>query len=351
MSEQFMGSIIFTQQVKSRDVEAIKAAAEKAGIDPELIRELNTKFIFIRAMNELKKADVVQGTDGAMKDRLVDAENVVAFQFSRRFVEAQGAHYDPSAVVSFNKSTSEIYCKDAEVKKLAEKFFVAKATEWQPSDINRLINGVLESESKRIMLRHGVYFVGYQAHEKAAQIQKFLEALDIQFWVLPVGVNDTAKAESLHKAIVEDMIKEVTTLTEQVASMKAEGMVDEKQGLTSRKARTRMKELLKHLDGYRELAKATQADMDDLLKAAGDAGQTLACAALGVDGLIAMAQSGRRVPALLTDLLAADDQVDPSAIVKLRAKTLMPDLPVATEAAEPEEIQPRRRLASIEIDA
>jgi hypothetical protein len=64
-----------------------------------------------------------------------------------------------------------------------------------------------------------------------------------------------------------------------------------------------------------------------------------------------MAQSGRRVPALLTDLLAADDQVDPSAIVKLRAKTLMPDLPVATEAAEPEEIQPRRRLASIEIDA
>ena len=193
--------------------------------------------------------------------------------------------------------------------------------------------------------------MGYQAHEKAAQIQKFLEALDIQFWVLPVGVNDTAKAEGLHKAIVEDMVKEVEALTAQVASMKAEGMVDEKQGLTSRKARTRMAELLKHLEGYRELAKATQADMDDLLAAAGDAGRTLACAALGVDGLIAMAQSGRRVPALLTDLLAADDQVDPSAIVKLRAKTLMPDLPVATEAAEPEEIQPRRRLASIEIDA
>ena len=112
-----------------------------------------------------------------------------------------------------------------------------------------------------------------------------------------------------------------------------------------------MAELLKHLEGYRELAKATQADMNDLIKAAGDAGQTLVCAAMGLDGLIAMAQSGHRVPALVTDLLAADDRIDPSAISKLRAKSINIDAPDKVEVVEVDEIKPRKRLASIEIDA
>jgi hypothetical protein len=94
--------------------------------------------------------------------------------------------------------------------------------------------------------------------------------------------------------------------------------------------------------------------MDDLLKAAGDAGQTLVCAAMGLDGLIAMAQSGRRVPALLTDLLAADDRIDPSAIKKLR-KPISIDAPDVSDApvkgVDVDEIKPRKRLASIEIDA
>lgn len=351
MEKSFMGSVIFTEQVQGRSTADVRAAAEAAGIDPDLIRELNQKFVFIRAMNSLKKADVLQGSDGAMKDKLLDDQDRCMFQFSRRFVESQGAHYDPSAMVTFNKSTGEIYCPDVAVRELAQKLFAEKVEQWQPNDIGTLIKRVLEASCKRIMLRHGVYFIPYQAAEKCEQVEQFLTALKLDFWVLPVGMAETGNAGKIHKAIVADMIKEFTAVNAEIAHLQALDAQGQKGGLTDRKAKNRLADLQAKLCQYRQLAEATQVDLGGLLKQAGEAGDVLTCAAMGVDALIARAQTGKPVSKLVVDLLAADTDVPADAVALLKAKRNGVHVEVAEDKADPVEVVRRARPSALEIEA
>jgi len=314
MDKNFMGSVIFTEQITRRSATMVKAAAEAAGIDEKLVRELNKKFVFIRAMNELKKEGLVAGSDGALKDKLVDDELVCSFQFSKRFIESQGAHYDRACVVHYSKETGGISCEDDTIRAVAEDLFRDKLEQWVPTDINTLCKRVLTDRQKRLHLRNGVYFVPRQAEAEARKVKLFLDALGVVVWVFPIGVGNPEYGLNLQKAIVLDMKKEVERLTKLTEDMKGDNT------MTPRKARTKRAELREELRRYRELARATQVSMKDLLKSAGEAGDVLALADTDIDGLIATAQNRKKVPGLLLDLMEADDEVNDDAVALIRPK-------------------------------
>jgi len=305
--DSFVGEIVFTEQLSSRSHGEVLAAAEAAGIPEKFVRELSAKNVFVRAMRELRKADIVSGNDGALRDKIEDSEALVVFQFSKRYVESQGAHYDPAGVVKFHKEAGCISSNKPELEALARDLFESKRFEWTSVDLNTLCNHVVEEHGKRVMPRHGVYFVPVQASEAAKRIRKFLLALNLRFFSVPIGKGDR-NYDGVQKAVAEDIRKEVRNIRRKIAEIKASGE------MTKRKARSRLRELRKLLRQYRDIALSSRRNADEVLDEAGEAGKLLLDAEKPADVVIAEAASPGRVDPLVLDLLETAEEIPAGAV-------------------------------------
>lgn len=308
-SDALHGWVVIAE-LAPRAAKQVREAAEKAGFETP-VRDIKARSSFIRATQALRKRGVItEGTNGLLRDKTVDDEASIRFQFSKRFVEASGATYDSACVVSFDKESGVVTCASKQIKELTEKLIDELQGQCQSSDINSYIRRVIaKADTARISVGLGSYFISQYHRDLVDQLQVFYKALGVAALVLPVN-HASGQGESLVTHVVSDLKQNMETLSHEVGKLKTD------KTLTKRIANRRMKDLRAQLRQYRELALALQISLGDILSAAGEHASILVQVDKPVDELIAAAQTGQKIDSVLIDLLLAEESISPEQAEK-----------------------------------
>lgn len=300
------GHIFFSTEVKPTPRAQVAQAVEAAQLETAEVRELSPRNVFIRAIRQLQRADVIEAnSDGVLADR-VTLEGDVAFQLSKRFVEANGVTYDPTALVRFNKTNAQIVCDNLEIQRLAERLYGELAGMYSVTDLHALTGRLIDNTgARRITLRPGVYFIARQYGDVLERISNLYKHLGYLYHAYPV--TDTTDTRALAQAVVSDMVSTVAQIQAQIAEVRATST----DGVSKRLAKSKLRELKTSLAQYKELAASMGVSIKNLLEEAGTAGAVIEFAQAGDDvtALGALVQSGATLPALFTDLLESAEIV------------------------------------------
>lgn len=339
---QALGFITFSEEIVERSVGKVRDAACAAGFG-DFCKDLTDRSCFIRATKKLVAEGVIEAPEGGvLRDRIIDSETELAFQFSRKHLMSQGVNYENAAVVRFDKASGLITCNVPEVKDLAEKLVSQVRGVFSVTDINGLVKKVYESECKRVPIRDAIYFVPVQRQALVKQIEKFYAELGFCYITLPVGHADK-QGPALLKATARELKDNIARISEEINGLKTDGK------LTPRIAKNRFKELQVDLARYQEIAQSLQVDLKDILQGAGDTAQALVQVAQPLDALIQMVQQGGKLSPVVFDLLQADED-NAKAVEALQTVSAMqdidlPDMTVNTPSANAVEA-----LEAVQVD-
>lgn len=300
-----LGFIFFSTEIKNIGRAAVAYAVENSGLDVEQVRDLSPRNVFIRSVRKLQHDGVIEeGTDGILADR-VDNEKDVVFQLSRRYVETNGVKYTPGVFIKFDKESKQIICDNPQIKRLAENLYTTLAGIYSTTDLHSLTARLIDATgSKRVLLRPGVYFLSKKNGEILEKIKSFYNALGFSYHVYPVAPDTDTKG--LAQAVVNDMKASIEGIQKEIAELRASP-----DGVTTRIAKQRLRDLRTALHQYKELASSLGVSFKNLLKESGDAGKVLEIAEAGDDAtaLGALVQAGENLPGLFIDLLEASEIV------------------------------------------
>lgn len=300
------GHIFFSTEVKPTPRAEVAKAVEAAQLETDEVRDIAPRNVFIRAIRQLQRADVIEAnSDGVLADR-VTLEGDVAFQLSKRFVEANGVTYDPTALVRFDKSNALIVCENWDIQRLAERLYGELAGLYSVTDLHALTGRLIDNTgARRITLRPGVYFIAKQYGDVLERISKLYTLLGYTYHAYPV--TETTDTRALAHAVVSDMVSTVAQIQAQINEVRATST----DGVSKRLAKSKLRELKRTLAQYKELAASMGVSIKNLLEEAGTAGTVIEFAEAGDDvtALGALVQSGATLPALFTDLLEAAELV------------------------------------------
>jgi hypothetical protein len=302
---QDVGYVIFGDPEGSYDLQAVENAARVAGIPDHLVHAIRPKSAFIRAAKELAKQGYFKSD---FKKSIRNDESALTFAFvvQRAGYNVDNADFGVEALVKFHKKKQWIEVLEAppnfsaqEVAEQAMNLYRQAVSTWTCADVNYLVKRYVSRYARKIKLRSGASFLPYHAADMAKALQMFYGRLDVSFYVFPVGHSSDCVL-NITKAIVEDIKKNMTDLTQEISGLKREGK------LTEAASQTRLAELQTALRQYRDLAQSVQIDLGKLVADAGETAQILAYAAHPVDALIALVQGGERVPEVLCQLHESD---------------------------------------------
>lgn len=321
VNDKTLGYVCFSENITGKQLGEVRKAAQAAGIG-EQIKDVRDRNAFIRAIQKLKQRGAIESgsADGLLKHKLVDDDAEVTFQFSKYFIESQGATYDSAALIRFNKKKGEIVCANAQIKELAEQLFDDAHGEFRTSDLNAFITRVIRKHNtKKLPIRDGVWFVASTQRSLTEKIKDFFTRLGFSFLVLPVN-QSTGESGSILKAIVTDFKNGMQTLSDEIAKLEKE-----EDGMTKKIAHNRLVELREQFEQYREIAVSLQVDMKTVFAQIGKASEILAQACMPVDQLIAEVQTGKRqLQPVISKLMVADELISPEFAEKFAIQVEIP---------------------------
>ncbi|NDQ57290.1 MAG: hypothetical protein GZ088_09480 [Acidipila sp.] len=308
--DQYTLGWVIIPELAERPAKDVRRAAESAGI-VESVRDIKARNSFIRSTRRLQKEGVIaEGTNGLLRDKIADDE-VIRFQFSKRFVESSGATYDSAAWIEFNKNSGRINASTPQLEALAEKLIDEISGKCQTHDISAFIQRVVATDTRRISVGVGAFFISQYHGELVQRLEKFYQALNFPVLVLPVG-KSAGQQGNLIKHVVADLKSSMDSLSAEIATLKADNSEDGKAALTKRIANRRRKDLTAQLKQYHQLASALQVDLKDILSTAGKHAQILVQVSQPVDQLIAACQRGATLDQVVIDLLLASEEITPT---------------------------------------
>jgi len=314
LSSEFIGSLFFsgntgTGKVCEKPINEVREAAQTAGLDADLVSDVRDRSAFIRCIGGLKKSGAIEqgSAKNLLKHKLTDDDNEIVFQFSRVFLESEGAEYDKAAVVRFSKSTGQIACSNLKIQELAQNLYDQAHQIYSVSDLHRLTERIVSSAARRVIFRDGVHVIPYQHQEVLDKLQRFYTLLGFTFVVVPLGRNP-GNSKALLQSVVDDIRESVKTVQTEISELQGQGASGQDQpGLTKCVAKNRLADLQVSLKNYQAWAKSLKMDTASLFAEAGEASTALVQAAMPVESLIQHVQNGGKLNKLVYDLFAADD--------------------------------------------
>ncbi len=155
-----------------------------------------------------------------------------------------------------------------------------------------------------MLLRPGVYFITKRRGEILEKVKRLYLALGFTYNVFPIAPETDTKG--LVEAIVHDMKENIEGIKSEIGALRSSP-----DGVSTRIAKQRLRDLRESLLQYRELAESLGVSFKELLNQSGDAGKVLEFAEAGDDAtaLGALVQSGESLPGLFIDLLEASEIV------------------------------------------
>lgn len=307
-----IGHVFLVTALKAQPVSLLRAAAEKAKIPEEFVRECKTWNIFKRAMRKLVDQGIAEnlieeGDEGILRDKITETEERCSFQLSARWLEKSGVKYERCCVITFYKQSGNIDCEDKEIRRALEKLLDECRCMASTTDVNKVAYKLCETKFRRICLRDGVHFVPRGHEDVLNQLKTFYKKLGARFWCQPIGQNDEDEA-NMAAEVIDDMKVHIEDLRKRLQEIKDN---KKRSGITARLAKNAFEELRHAVEKYRELAESIRYNADKLFHAAGDAGDILAMSNHSPATLIAMAKQGRNVSPVLLELSEAAETDSP----------------------------------------
>jgi len=305
------GFVIAAQDFTEKPLDAVRVAAQRAGLDPALVRDIRPRSAFIRAARSLVKQGVLvehAGTDGILRDKIADEKHVV-FQFSARHVSDQSAEYVKEAVISFDKESQAILVTpdNPAVHNEAVRLFTHAGFTASVQDLHAIVDRAFSGITRQIMLRRAVYYVPSNARATVETVRAFLGHLGLGFLVLQVSGVDTRTRQDIRTATAEDVRRSVAELTREISQLNGD--------LTGEIARNRIEEIRRQLRDYEGIARSLETTVAEILRESGTAGQTLELLARGPEAV----QSAGGEAAEVASRLAAAALQPPAPRRKIRA--------------------------------
>jgi hypothetical protein len=331
-----LGYVVASRDVSPVGLDKVRKAAESAGFDPAVVKDIKPRNAFIRAARALVRKGVLEeGNHGLLRDKIVDEQDVV-FQYSARNISANKAEYFTKAIVRFRKAGETIWVDEdglskEEHKKIYDQvvsLFEEAGYTFSSTDFHGLVNRLYAQATRKIMLRDAVYFVPAQFSSLVNKVKKFYEELGFNYYVFTIGAGDLLAKGDIYKAVVDDVKKNIHELTQEVKELQAKG----DDALSGCVVKNRFKSAAKDLQHYQEIAKSLKCGLSEVLEDAGQAGKTLSLLAKGAGAIIAAVSSGGCNDPLA--LVLAGKESGNKHILDLAAKISMPqiqiDKPVST---------------------
>jgi hypothetical protein len=325
MADDFKMGTVIIPELTAKPISDVRRAAEAAGIT-ESVRDIRARNQFIRAVRELQKSEIIEeGSDGALRDKISDDE-YVSFQFSKRYVEAAGATYTPSALVRFHKETARVECDDPKIRELAEQLIDKVSGVFATHDITAFVHRVVRKDTRKISVGTGSFFINSNYPELVKQLEAFYKNLGAPCLVLPVN-QSSGQGQSLVKHVVHDLQASMASLVSEITKLKESKSEEGEPALTKRIAARRMKDLRKQLSEYRELATALHVELKDILALAGKHAKTLVQATMPSDALVAAIQKGETIDQTVAALLIADEVLPEKFVIANTDNAKAVDIP------------------------
>lgn len=312
MKGKTLGHIFLVTALKAQPVTLVRAAADKAKIPEEFIRETKDFNAIKRAIRKLVDQGIAEnlieeGDQGILRDKILDTEERCSFQLSARWLQKSGVSYEKACIITFYKQSGNIDCEDREIRRALEKLLEECKLTATTTDMHKIAYKLCETKFRRIMLRDGIHFCPKGHEDILVKLKTFYKKLGARFWCQPIGQNEEDEA-NIAATVIDDMKQHIDELRKRLQEIKDD---KKRSGITARLAKNAFEELRHAVEKYRELAESIRYNADKLFHAAGDAGDILAMSNHSPATLIAMAKQGRNVSPVLLELSEAAETDSP----------------------------------------
>jgi hypothetical protein len=257
--------------------EEVLAAATHAGLDETLLYQPSSRNAFLRAARKLVRSKAVC-KESVLADKYTDDLETIKFQFSERFLKAQGVEYTGVVTLIYNKSGGTIACPNPGIEKIASNYFQDAKTKLNSADILRFVSRcVVKKKYRQVSLRDGVYALPGEAKEFVSQLEIFFSGLGAAFFRLEAGSGGGAHQQTLlMQAVGGDIRQRVEHLKSELAQLVEKGENGKPKfscGVTERVLENRRKQLAGDLTSYTKWARSLGAELSGILAFADDAGR------------------------------------------------------------------------------
>jgi len=316
MSKQ-LGWIFLVSGLESHLVHNVRAAASRAGIPEEYVKEIRDFNAVKRAIRQLVDQGIAENLiedsgESILRDKIKETDEKMSFQLSGRWLEKNGIRYERECVITFHKDSGKLECDHREIKRALQGLLEQARLTCSTTDIHKVVYKLCDANFKRLMLKDGVYFCAKQHKATLDKVKTFYKHLGGRFWCQPIGHDDDDE-KNLAETIIDDMKEHVFELKKKMDELKKN---EKRKGITPLIAKNAMEDLRMAVIQYRDLADSIRINADKLFREAGQAGEVLAMAENSSQALIMMAKKGRTVAPFLHELAKAAEAEAPEVIIQ-----------------------------------
>lgn len=284
------GYVVMASRVQPRNVAEVRAAAAKAGIALDCVKDIKDFNAFKRAVHGLVRRGIAEEVK---RSKLLDNEDCVSFQLSIKWLERHGVKYETVDVVTFHKDSGALACRDDETKRILQNLLRKYRLIASTTDIHRVIYRHVDNLVRKVLIKDSVYYLP-SGHEKIiAQARTYYEILGADFWAYPITA--TAEIPCIRRAISDDMDTVVHDL-----KVRLERSAN---GITPLVAVNALLELQTLAKQYRECAECLFCTLEEVAET--ESGKIVVGAQYTAHELCGMIKTGRRWPHLAEQLAHA----------------------------------------------
>lgn len=209
-----LGEIVTWESPPNVTFQGLRDAMYKAGIEPDMARELLPRYAFSRAAKQLDDERVIKK---AREDK-----DHIYFQFTREYFDKQAQTYEYSfeAMLRLNKTTGSVHCQDSNLAAMAHSLILQQMAQRTSSDVTRIVQKLFQNETKYgdlfpIRKQGGAYFVPAHYSHLSDRVESMMRSIGgtlTRWQITPSDANKKSVGETIRDAVqgvIEDYNKAI----------------------------------------------------------------------------------------------------------------------------------------------
>lgn len=238
-AHKHLGTVVYWQSFPANArVKDVQDRLVGLGLDAKAARDPRARNTFIRAVRAAEQERIVR--------RVAEDDKVLAFQFTREFLERERLDYRYEAKVVFSKASGGIDCDAPGILTLVQEKFGYAASHFLPRDLTAIVQRVFRQQADLLPLRSNgaVYFVPEAYDATVAAVRQFVESFGSSMGTIVVPKGDEPSRKTIYEAFVDDASEAAKKLGAEVDELVEELAVG---GREHRRIEARMRKVRKML--------------------------------------------------------------------------------------------------------
>lgn len=210
-----LGTVVYWQPFPAAaPVKDVQDRLAVLGLDPKLARDPRERNSFIRAVRAAEEERLVRRVGE-------ETPEVLAFQFTREFLDRERLDYRYEAKVVFDKNSGTVACDDSGILGLVQQRLGYAAAHFLPRDLTAIVQRVFRKEADLLPLRAGgaVYFVPEKYDAAVKAVSDFVAAFGSAMGAIVVPKGDEPSRKTVYAAFIEDAADNARKLDAEVEEL------------------------------------------------------------------------------------------------------------------------------------